>query len=82
MVQRRKPNINDCGGNRRIAAKPPHVARRDRLHLQIAMGIARIPDAHMAERVEHAAVSQDVVGGHRIHPALPAIQFQLQLDSN
>ena len=47
-----------------------HVARRDRLHLQIAVGVARIPDADMAERVEHAVVRQDVVGGDQIERQL------------
>ena len=43
-----------------------HVARRHRLHLQIAVGIARVAHADMAEGVEHAVLGEDVVGRHQI----------------
>ena len=42
------------------------VARRDRLHLQIALGIARVAHADMTERIEHAVLRKDSICRHQI----------------
>src|SRR5215831_13284119 len=42
------------------------IAWCDGLHLQVEVGIARVADADMAERIEHAVVGEDVVGGDQI----------------
>ena len=44
-----------------------YVARRDRLHLQVAIRIARVTNADMAERVEHAVIGENVIACDQIH---------------
>ena len=65
-----------AGGRGRLASlsrskvmrsRPMYIPRRDRLHLQVAIRIARVTNADMAERVEHAVISEDVVACDQVH---------------